>query len=304
MSRCLNSHYPQPVLWLNVISRFHSFPTTTFNMHLRERQSVIFTIALTVVAGVGRHQTCTPSKRARLLEHPLQSPCKPLPDPVGPQVPVGAFSKTSQFLESLARHIELTFNPTTDREAISMPPVSRKESQFYSMEIPSISLRHYLQRLERYAGCSHATFVAMIELLDRVAKRNKFLIPNSFNVHRLLTASLSIVSKLLDDRRYSNKHYAAVGGVPSAAELFRLETTFLGFIDSNLWITEAVFIDKVHCLETLMNDEPGKCVCSDHVPGNPSAMDFDKPQPEKSGSHDKSRPEIEISDVDSSDQGN
>lgn len=53
--------------------------------------------------------------------------------------------------------------------------------------------------------------------------------------------SVTLAAKFLDDRVFSQKHYARVGGIPSVTELTRMEVTFFHFVDYGLHVTDTSY---------------------------------------------------------------
>ncbi|TIB70703.1 hypothetical protein E3Q18_03495 [Wallemia mellicola] len=61
---------------------------------------------------------------------------------------------------------------------------------------------------------------------------------NSYNIHRLIIAGITVSSKFLSDIFYTNSRYAKVGGLP-LSELNQLELHFLLLNDFNLFINKS-----------------------------------------------------------------
>lgn len=75
----------------------------------------------------------------------------------------------------------------------------QKMSVFHGLTRPAISVESYLERIFKYANCSHSCFLVAYIYLDRFSRRQPLLPINSFNVHRLLIASVLISVKFMDD---------------------------------------------------------------------------------------------------------
>ena len=57
--------------------------------------------------------------------------------------------------------------------------------RFQSSQAPDVTVRHYLQRIQKYSKCSDACLLLMVVYLDRlVAKKSLRL--TELNVHRFL----------------------------------------------------------------------------------------------------------------------
>ena len=75
----------------------------------------------------------------------------------------------------------------------------QKISVFHGLTRPTISIQSYLERIFKYANCSHSCFIVAYVYLDRFSQRQPTLPINSFNVHRLLITSVMVAAKFMDD---------------------------------------------------------------------------------------------------------
>eukprot|EP01136_Pigoraptor_vietnamica_P013193 Opistho-1_new@53948 len=105
-------------------------------------------------------------------------------------------------------------------------------NHFHARSPPPISIRSYLQRFAKYAPFGNECFIIVLIYLDRIVQRCGVVV-TSLNVHRLLVTGLMLASKYSQDKYYTNKHYAKVGGLP-VQELNMLEIEFLLMIDFEL----------------------------------------------------------------------
>lgn len=137
-----------------------------------------------------------------------------------------------------------------NKKYVNLPTYSEPESVFFSVSRPDIPTRDYIDRLVTYTQCSPSAFVVMLIYLDRVAISNSSLHVTPFNMHRLLVTALTLACKVLDDRCFSNVHYAKVGGIPSAREMNRLELQFLAYVKYRLHVTHTIYHDKLRSLES------------------------------------------------------
>ncbi|GER46562.1 cyclin family protein [Striga asiatica] len=117
---------------------------------------------------------------------------------------------------------------------------ARKISIFHGLTRPTISIKSYLERIFKYANCSPSCYVVAYIYLDRFARKQPLMPINSFNVHRLLIASVLISAKFMDDIYYNNAYYAKVGGI-STAEMNLLEVDFLFGLSFELNVSTATF---------------------------------------------------------------
>lgn len=141
-------------------------------------------------------------------------------------------------------------------DGVALPTYSEPESVFFSVSKPDIPTPDYVKRLVTYTQCSPAAFVLMLIYLDRIAEANRRLHVTPFNMHRLLVTALTLACKVLDDRCFSNVHYAKVGGIPTAREMNRLELQFLSYLKYYLHVTPEQYQEKLGSLQNLISPPP------------------------------------------------
>eukprot|EP00744_Colponema_vietnamica_P001029 GILI01001759.1.p1 GENE.GILI01001759.1~~GILI01001759.1.p1 ORF type:complete len:222 (-),score=39.15 GILI01001759.1:177-842(-) len=121
-----------------------------------------------------------------------------------------------------------------------IPVHAHQVTKFHALSAPGISIKDYLTRMAKYAGCSTECFVFALVYLDRIAKRHPNFIVNSLNVHRLLITSVMLAAKSWDDQYYNNAYYAKVGGVPTS-ELNGLEVEMLKLLNFRTHVRASSF---------------------------------------------------------------
>ncbi|KAK6155956.1 hypothetical protein DH2020_010204 [Rehmannia glutinosa] len=141
--------------------------------------------------------------------------------------------KVIKFLSSLLQRVSETNDVFGRFDA-------QKMSIFHGLTRPTISIHSYLERIFKYANCSPSCFIVAYIYLDRFAQKQPLLPINSFNVHRLLIASVLISAKFMDDIFYNNAYYAKVGGI-STAEMNLLEVDFLFGLGFQLNVSTTTF---------------------------------------------------------------
>ncbi|KAI3458371.1 hypothetical protein Pfo_015034 [Paulownia fortunei] len=141
--------------------------------------------------------------------------------------------KVIKFLSSLLQRVAETNDVFCGFDA-------QKMSIFHGLARPTISIQCYLERIFKYANCSPSCFIVAYIYLDRFAQKQPLLPINSFNVHRLLIASVLISAKFMDDIFYNNAYYAKVGGI-STAEMNLLEVDFLFGLGFQLNVSTSTF---------------------------------------------------------------
>jgi len=74
-------------------------------------------------------------------------------------------------------------------------------SAFRATTKPGISVRAYMARIARFAGCSPACYVVAYVYLDRLLRRRRrlALAVDSYSVHRLLITAVLAAVKFMDD---------------------------------------------------------------------------------------------------------
>jgi hypothetical protein len=124
-------------------------------------------------------------------------------------------------------------------------------SVFDSSEVPPISLRKYLRRLQATFRCGDSAFVSALVIMDRflggsgavVGGRRGSQEPGrltELNAHRLFLTCLVLSVKYSEDLTYGNSHYAKAGGV-RLREVNRLERCLLIALDYNLRVQPEQF---------------------------------------------------------------
>ncbi|KAM3388598.1 hypothetical protein ACQJBY_011000 [Aegilops geniculata] len=113
-------------------------------------------------------------------------------------------------------------------------------SAFRAMTKPGISVRAYMARIARFAGCSPACFVVGYIYLNRLLRRRRALAVDSYSVHRLLITTVLSAVKFMDDICYNNAYFAKVGGI-SLPEMNYLEVDFLFGVGFDLNVSPETF---------------------------------------------------------------
>jgi len=111
-----------------------------------------------------------------------------------------------------------------------LPSKSLKKSGFFSPRAPSITLKNYIDLCLQHFYCSDECYVLALVYISRITKTQPGLTVCSLSVHRLLFFALLLATKFQDDKRYSNKYYAKLGGLP-LEEVNMLELKFLKLLD-------------------------------------------------------------------------
>ncbi|PFH50343.1 hypothetical protein AMATHDRAFT_4079 [Amanita thiersii Skay4041] len=129
---------------------------------------------------------------------------------------------------------------SASRSALSTPSATLT---FHARNIPTISLEAYLLRILKYCPTTNQVFLSLLVYFDRMAKLTadataRTFVIDSYNIHRLVIAGVTVASKFFSDVFYTNSRYAKVGGLP-LTELNQLELQFLLLNDFRLVISSA-----------------------------------------------------------------
>ncbi|OUM58933.1 hypothetical protein PIROE2DRAFT_66565 [Piromyces sp. E2] len=126
---------------------------------------------------------------------------------------------------------------------------------FHSKHVALISIESYLNRILKYTLCGNECFLSVLVYFHRMSqiqnyipsfpssckKNKKPFIINSYNIHRLLIAGITVSAKFNSDIFFLNSHYAKVGGLP-INELNNLEMEFLMLNNYDLHVS----VEELH----------------------------------------------------------
>jgi PHO85 cyclin-6/7 len=101
---------------------------------------------------------------------------------------------------------------TASRTALATPSSTLT---FHARNIPTISLEAYLLRILKYCPTTNEVFLSLLVYFDRMSKLSneatgKMFIIDSYNIHRLVIAGVTVASKFFSDVFYTNSRYAKV----------------------------------------------------------------------------------------------
>jgi hypothetical protein len=87
---------------------------------------------------------------------------------------------------------------------------------FHARNIPTIALESYLLRILKYCPTTNEVFLALLVYFDRMSRlaseaTGRTFVIDSYNVHRLVIAGVTVASKFFSDVFYTNSRYAKVG---------------------------------------------------------------------------------------------
>ncbi|WVZ74392.1 hypothetical protein U9M48_022576 [Paspalum notatum var. saurae] len=138
-----------------------------------------------------------------------------------------------------------------DRSDASERSALAPASAFRATTKPGISVRAYMARIARFAGCSPACYVVAYVYLDRLLRRSRrlALVVDSYSVHRLVITAVLAAVKFMDDICYNNAYFAKVGGI-SLVEMNYLEVDFLFGVGFDLNVAPETFADYCAVLQS------------------------------------------------------
>lgn len=181
---------------------------------------------------------------------------------------LGADQKSQTHQSNLTLNDPRRSNVTT--AALSTLNAPSSTLCFHAKHIPSISIEAYLLRILKYCPTTNDVFLSLLVYFDRMSRvgatgsfpdeslatgrekgrssddmeedEEEVIFPgirgfaiDSYNVHRLVIAGITVASKFFSDVFYTNARYAKVGGL-AVHELNQLELHFLLLTDFRLTI--------------------------------------------------------------------
>jgi len=127
-------------------------------------------------------------------------------------------------------------------------------TRFNALRLPQITIKAYLKRIAKFAHCSEECFVLALIYIDRIIRSQDFLV-NSYNVHRLVIASVMVAAKFFDDQYFNNPQYGLIGGV-SSQEINQLEIEFLFMINFELFVDKKLYTIYDKRLKLVVSKKP------------------------------------------------
>lgn len=121
----------------------------------------------------------------------------------------------------IAHNLIRFFQTLFDCQPSQLGVITMFDSQL-DLKLPMVSC--YLLRLLKHTNCSKEAAVLSFIYLERFTDASGVQVCFN-NFHRLFLVALVLSIKYHDDRRYSNRYYALVGGV-SLDELNKMESHF------------------------------------------------------------------------------
>ena len=122
-----------------------------------------------------------------------------------------------------------------------------------SYNIPSISIKDYLLRIQNYTEAEESTFIIALMYINRLNKIGKiYLTP--YNIHRIVFVAILLAIKYNEDLQYDFNFYSMIAGIPMK-ELKYLESEFTCLIKFNLYINDEDYRDYKSNLDDIDCDD-------------------------------------------------
>ncbi len=118
-------------------------------------------------------------------------------------------------------------------------------SIFFSVTAPEIPVALYFKRLQNYAKCSPSAFIVAMIYLKRMQEADGRLAITAYTIHRLLSASILVAMKFLEEAWFPNEYYRRVGGMASVQEMNQLELGFLRLLKYRGYVPQYEFVEMV-----------------------------------------------------------
>ncbi len=102
---------------------------------------------------------------------------------------------------------------TASRVALSTPTSTLT---FHARNVPTITLEAYLLRILKYCPTTNQVFLSLLVYFERMSRLSaeatgRTFVIDSYNVHRLVIAGVTVASKFFSDVFYTNSRYAKAG---------------------------------------------------------------------------------------------
>lgn len=88
-------------------------------------------------------------------------------------------------------------------------------------------------------------------LVDRLLAAHPTLSLCTLNAHRVLLAALVVAVKLGDDLAIRAKAFAVIGGLPTQADIVRIEAVFLNLLQFRVFVSTTQYARKLAQLQSI-----------------------------------------------------
>lgn len=120
------------------------------------------------------------------------------------------------------------------------PKPNDKKSLFYSISIPAMSLRKYIQRFVSYSKAVPVHFAHAILLIGRIGVFEPCLNACLHNIHRLFTVAIAIAMEMTNgNESLDMENIRKVGGISSSSELKVLIQAFKHYVKHKVEVSRS-----------------------------------------------------------------
>ena len=115
----------------------------------------------------------------------------------------------------------------------------QKKSVFNKDELPHISIKNYLHRIQTFSEAEDNTLIISLIFLDKICDTASIIL-TEYNVHRLLFISILIAIKYNEDLVFELDCYSKIAGM-TKKEINKLEYQFLKLINFEVFVHKKIF---------------------------------------------------------------
>lgn len=168
---------------------------------------------------------------------------------------------SEQLITSITNVLEREIYSFQDKKITNMPSDSNLMARFFSVNLPTIVLRDYINRFVKYLKCSRIHFLIALIYIERIAQKHIELALSNLNVHRIFTAAMGVA--IQQDSVMDEENCRKVSGLHSVRELRKTMDSFLLFIDRDTSVSQ----QDASRLFTKMDSmkDPTSLPCDDNV---------------------------------------
>ena len=157
--------------------------------------------------------------------------------------------------------ISLIFNSTEDCLSFCYNEkiIAQKKLLFNAKELPTITIKNYLYRIQTYSEAEDNTLIFALILIDKICETGSIIL-TEYNIHRLLFISILISIKYNEDLVFELDCYSKIAGI-TKKEIKKLEYEFLTLIKFEVYVQKTLFdnyknyIYNINSLKDNIDDE-------------------------------------------------
>ena len=137
--------------------------------------------------------------------------------------------------------------------------IAQKKLLFNAKELPTITIKNYLYRIQTYSEAEDNTLIFALILIDKICETGSIIL-TEYNIHRLLFISILISIKYNEDLVFELDCYSKIAGI-TKKEIKKLEYEFLTLIKFEVYVQKTLFdnyknyIYNINSLKDNIDDE-------------------------------------------------